>query len=348
MPARAYLTGVLLLAGCLASCSKPAEPPAASGAQPVRTATVALPTQAEPLTVVGRIAGKEELELAFKISGIIQQISVSAGQAVKAGELLASLDSTEIDARVSSARAQADKAARDLARAEELARKGVVPVQALQDARSQQELAQAALDTARFDQSHARITAPADGIILARRAEARETVAAGSPVLAMTRADSGWLLRAGLPDRLATRVQPGDPATVQVDGLPGQSLAGTVAFVGAASDPRTGTVAAEIHLTDPGQKLVSGWIGRATLQAGRHGSGQAVTVPPAAILEASGDRGHVFVVNPGQATVQRVEVTVGRLLPDGIEVTRGLEAGQTVVTEGAAWLRDGDPIVIMP
>lgn len=322
-------------------------PPAESTRQPVRLATVAPLQSPSFIDVSGRVEGKEELKLAFKVSGIIQQISVDTGDQVQPGQELARLDLVEINAQVRSAEEQAQKAARDLARAEQLNHKGVVSTQVMQDARSQFSMAQATLDSARFNLQHARIIAPSAGIVLAKLAESRETVAAGTPVISLNRADSGWVLRAGLADRQAVQVKPGDAVEVSLDAFPHAPLQGQVARLGASSDPRTGTVEAEIALNTAGRPLVSGWIGLARIHT-REGQGpRPLAVPVNALLEASGERAHVYVVDARDATAHRVDIRLGELRGEQVEVLEGLSAGQQVVSEGAAWLSDGTRVNVV-
>lgn len=330
----------------LFGCSQESAPPVAA-TQPVRVSQVAPLTASSYIDISGRIEGKEELKLAFKISGIIQEIPVNAGDVVRPGQELARLDQVEINAQVRNAEEQADKAARDLARAEQLNRKGVVSTQAMQDARSQFSMAQAALDAARFNQQHARITAPSAGVVLAKLAESRENIAAGMPVISLNRADSGWVLRAGLADRLAVQVHPGDQVDISLDAYPDKSLKGEVLRLGAASDPQTGTVEAEIGIQAPDLKLVSGWIGRARIHTATDSHTQALAVPLNAVLEASGERGHVYVAEGNPARAKRVEVRLGHLRGEQVEVLEGLNEGMQVVSEGAAWLSEGSPINVI-
>jgi multidrug efflux system membrane fusion protein len=341
---------LLVLLPLLVACNKqetasPATQPAA--AQAVRVTAVATLGASTAIPVAGRVEGKEEVRLAFKVSGIIQSITVDAGDSVKAGQVLASLDPVEIRANAEQAQTGADKARRDLTRAEQLNKQGVVSTQVLQDTRSQHSIAQAALESARFNLEHAVIVAPADGVVLAKLAEARETVAAGVPVISLGRADSGWVIRAGLADRLAVQVQPGDAVDIEVDALPASTLHGQVARLGAASDPRTGTVEAEITVDPAGHALVSGWIAHARIQASRPDvRPDALVIPANAVLEASSNRAHVYVWDKSTSTVQRADISVGALIGEQVVVTGGLQAGQQVVSEGAAWLRDGAAVVV--
>lgn len=338
-----FLPATLLLAACGEDSA-----PLPAG-QPVRLSTVGTAAGTEVITASGLVRAREELALAFKTGGILRELRVEAGQPVRAGQLLAALEMPELDAQLTQAEETLAKAERDLARASSLRERGLIAVQAEQDAQTQRDVAAAARDAARFNRTHAVISAPADGVVLQKLAEARETVAPGQPVLVVGRADRGWVLRAGLTDRDAVRVRPGQSATVTLDAWPAQRLNGTVRTVAAASDPRTGTVEIEVNLPANGQRLVSGLVGRVSLSpAPAAASKAALSVPLGALLEGNAGSAHVFVLAADRQHVARRTVKTGALGPARIEILAGLAPGEQVVSEGAAWLNDGDAVRILP
>lgn len=157
------------------------------------------------------------------------------------------------------------------------------------------------------------------------------------------------MLRAGLTDRDAVRVRPGQAATVTLDAWPAQRLNGTVRTVAAASDPRTGTVEIEVNLPASGLRLVSGLVGRVSLSpAPAAASKAALSVPLGALLEGNAGSAQVFVLAADRQHVERRTVKTGALGPARIEILAGLSAGEQVVSEGAAWLNDGDAVRILP
>ena len=164
---------------------------------------------------VGVLGPKDELSLGFKIGGVIERIEVDEGDAVRAGELLAVLDRTEIDAAVERAEQAADKAARDLARTRALYAEDVATLEQVEHSKTALNIARADLDAARFNARYARIEAPADGLVLrapgrtgrARRGGAtRSSSSAGSPRVGA--------VRAAVTDRDVVRLALGDAARV--------------------------------------------------------------------------------------------------------------------------------------
>lgn len=329
----------------LQACSE-APAPAAAQAQPVRVISAGSDSRAAVETATGLVGSQEETRLGFKTGGLISRINVEAGTRIRQGQVLAALDTTEIDAQVRQASESLAKARRDVDRAEQLFRKGVIAEQVAQDARTQVALGEATLSAARFNRQHAAIIAPASGVVLQRLAEPREVAAPGAPVLVVSRDDLGWVLRVGLNDKAATRVRVGDPAQIRLMAYPEQLIDTVVKEIGAASDPRTGTVSVSLSLPQRKDlRLIAGQVGEAVIQP-RSTSGQRITVPLGAILEGNGDQATVYVVGSDSKAARRA-VTVGQIQEDRVEVVSGLRAGERVVSEGAAWLNPGAPVRIL-
>jgi RND family efflux transporter MFP subunit len=337
---------LLALAGCATGRADDAPPPAATIA--VQTVQVGAADGVEPLVATGTLAAKEEVVLSFKVGGVIQSIAVHAGDRVRAGQRLATLGQAEIANQVAKARLARDKAARDLARVQALYADSVATLEQLQDATTGVDVAQADVGIAEFNQRYAVITAPADGFVLERSAEANQLVAPGAPVLRLRTAREGLVVRVGLPDRDAGRVRIGDAATVVFDAVPGQLLRGAVAQVGVGAAARTGTVEVEIRLRDlPADRvLASGLVGRATITPAPRGAAPARTaIPIEALVEAVGDTAIIFTVAQG-GVARRRQVVVTALEGAQVVLRDPLPAGTQVITAGAAFVVDGSRVTL--
>ena len=340
--------GAILLMGCNRDAPITVVPDA-----PVRVVSVDTVQVHGSVTATGQVRLGVEAPLSFKTAGIIAQMQVEAGQQVKLGQVLASLVMTDLDVQRTQAREQLAKTERDLARTESLRAKGMISQQAEQDVRAQREMARASLAAATFNHEQAVITAPSNGLILDKRADARETVAAGQPVVIFGRLDKGWVVRAGLPPTDAVHINVGDPVQVRLDTANEAAAAqnGKVRRVAAASDPRTGSIEVEVGLPSTKERLVSGMVARLEFSksAGNGAKKTAtVTLPLTAVLEGNGGQAKVFILTADKKKVQRIEVKTGQLINGGIEILAGLPADAMVVSEGAAWLSDGDAVRVLP
>lgn len=334
-----------LFGSLLVACS-PAPTPSSDLAQPVRVMTVGVEAAETTLHATGLLGYEEETRLSFKTGGLIQALTVDAGDRVRQGQVLARLDATELEAPFQQAAAATDKARRDLARAERLYQDGVLAEQQVQDARTQLQQAQAGLSAARFNRAQSEIRAAGDGVVLRRLAEPGETVAPGAPVLVLGRQDLGWVVRAGLSERDAVRVRVGDPASIRLRTRPDQVITSTVREVGAASDPRTGTVSVTLALP-AGDGYLSGQVADLEIRTRHDRTTPALTVPLKAVLEGDGSQAHVYVVLDN-TRVQRQAVTLGEIRADHVLVLDGLQPGMTVVSEGAAWLNPDSRVRVLP
>ncbi len=340
MSSARFIPIVLVIAACSGAAGK-SLPADRETAALVRVAPVTEATITPPVIATGVLGPKEEIALGFKIGGVIARVRVDPGASVTAGDTLAALDLSEIDAAVARAQSAAENADRDLARAKRLYVDSVVTLAQLQDAETGATAAQSDLATARFNRRYALIVAPASGVILRRDKEPGELVAPGAPVLVLGSSARGAVLRAGLADRDVVRVRLGDSAIVRFDALPDRQITGRVSEIAAAADPMTGTYRVEVRLPAT-VGLASGLVGRVEILT--RATRPVLLVPLDALLEADNDRATLFVWTNGHAARRAVQIAF--LAGDRAAVSSGLTAGEQVITEGAAYLRDGERVAV--
>lgn len=332
----------------LAGCGSDAEEAAAAPLRAVRIATVRNGPAEPPVLATGIAASRDEARLAFKVGGVIAAIEVREGDEVRAGQRLARIEAAEIDAAVAQAREALDKARRDLERGRKLFADDVVTREQLDDLGTAEAVARAQSDAARFNRRYAEITAPADGRVLARLAEPRELVQAGSPVLIVSASGSGTVLDVGLADRDALRVALGDTAEVRFDALPGRVFTAKVQEIARASDPRTGTWRCELAVDTAAAELpaFSGLIGRARIVPASSTAGTRSYLPIEALVEGDQAKARLYLFDPGTGTVKSAERSIAFVSGDEVALTEALPPGSQVVTDGAAYLRDGEAVQV--
>jgi membrane fusion protein, multidrug efflux system len=333
-----------LMGACRAARGTPAEAPGAQPAIGVRLAPVTDTTIVQPVTASGVLGAKEEVPLGFKIGGVVRSILVNAGDQVRAGQLLASLELPEIEGGVAKAEAALGQAERDLTRAEALYRDSVIPRSAWEGARTAAEVARADAEVARFNRRYATIMAPSAGTILARYAEPGQQIAGGTPLLLLASAERGQVLRVGLPDRDVVRVAPGDRARVRFAASGDAVVTGRVSQIAAQASPGTGTWSVEIRLDramSVGGALASGLIGAVEVTPRR--AEPVRLIPISALLEGDGDSAAVYIMNirGGDTLATRRMVRVAFLQGESAAVRDGLEGIDEVITDGSAYLADG-------
>lgn len=301
----------------------------------VQVVTVAPTNVAGAVQASGLVGYKREADLAFTAPGVIAALHVDAGDRVRRGQRLATLRRTTAGANADEAALARANAERDLARAEELFERGFV--------------SQAQLDNARLAVERARdssvLTAPADGIILRRRAEQAQSVAVGAPVLSFGEVGSGFVVRAPVASSAAARVRVDDVVTVRVSDLGGEARPGRVARIGAQGNQLTGAFEIEIEVPHT-EGLRSGMVAAVEIAAAPGASAaSAILVPTLSLLDARADQGVVYVVD-AQSLAHRRRVRTAGVTQDGVLVLEGLDAGDRVVSVGAAYVRDGEAVRI--
>jgi RND family efflux transporter MFP subunit len=330
--------GALLLSGC---GNKGA--PEAVHPTPVRIANASQGPAVPPIDTNGVVATKHEMRLSFKLGGLVRRIYVQQGETVKKGQRLAEIELTEVNAQVEQANQLAEKAARDLKRGENLYADQVISLEQLQDLKTQAALAAAQNRSAQFNLGYSVIEAPHDGVVLRKLVEERELVPAGSPVLLFGESDRGFVVRAALADREIVNVKLGDKGVIHMDAFPGQALVGTVVEVASAADERTGMFPVEVRFDIPPPRMVSGLVAR--LRLSPETSAPMLTyVPMSALVEGDGNRASVFVLDGGKA--QKRDVRVAFITADSIAIESGLAAGEPVITDGALFLENGEPVEV--
>jgi RND family efflux transporter MFP subunit len=324
---------------------------------PPRSVTVrTLQPAAEPdlVEAVGSLQAVRQATVSGKVMGTVTEIRKHAGDTVRKGETLLTIDARDVSGQVAQAEgawAQA-KAAAVLAetnfhRFEQLQLRGSASQLELDQARYQYDTARGAVEqaegavaAAKSYQSYAAMAAPFDGRVVDQLCQAGDLAAPGRPL--MTLEDPSRLrLFASLGAAQAETAVPGLEVSVRLPSAPDRLLRGKIAEVVPAADPATRSILIKIDL-DPDPALRSGLFATALLPAGQR---QVLRVPRSAVQQRGGITG-VFVAREGHAEFRMV---VLRGTNDGAEepeVLSGLSAGDQAIVEPPPGLEVGAPIEV--
>ncbi|MDP2215638.1 efflux RND transporter periplasmic adaptor subunit [Phenylobacterium sp.] len=337
------LAAIAGFASVLAACGGGAETPAAEAPPPaVEAAPVRAASVGTLITATGALARQREAQLSFRVPGVITELTVDEGDTVRAGQIIARLDPTAVEAGRQRAQVELDRARRDLERDQALFDKGFVSRQRIDDRKSALAAAEAAYASAAFDRRWATLTAPAAGVVLSRTAAAGQVVQPGQAVVTVADAGSPFVLRAPVPDRQAGRISAGAAAQVRVGD---QTLPGRVILMGGESGRGTGAVDVEIEIAAaPG--LRSGQVATAEITAAAASSTTAgfSRIPAEAIQEAQNGRAYVLRLEGDVA--RRTQVAFGGFDGDDALVS-GLAPEARVITAGGGFIGDGDRVQVV-
>jgi len=208
-------------------------------------------------------------------------------------------------------------------------------------------VAQAHLEKARVNLDYAKIVAPFDGVVTHRSYHPGSFIRSASdgshpPLLTVARTD---LMRVvvRIPDRDVVLTDPGDPATLAVDGLEGRSFEGKVARIASSEDPTTRTMRVEIDLPNPDGLLREGMYGRATI--GLTPPSKQLTIPVACVVKRSDKKqGVLNVIRDGKVSL--LNVALGAENGTLVEVESELAPNDEVVLRSNSPLEAGMPVVV--
>jgi membrane fusion protein, multidrug efflux system len=312
---------------------------------PVQLAQVTQVVRSEEIAASGLVASTDEARLSFKIGGIIQRILVKEGQRVSKGQLLATLDLTEINAQVAQAQYSVEKSERDFKRVQNMYKDTAATLEQMQNATTSFEVAQQNLQIAKFNQSFAKIVSPINGVVIKKMANEGELIGSSSPILFLNSSNaSDWVVRVGITDKDWTRLKIGDRASVTLDAYVDEPLSGTVAELAPIADPMNKLYEVEIKIAPNGKRLASGMFAKIALTPAQ--SRSYAVVPIEAIIEGSGKNAYVFVLDASRKKANKIPVTIGYIEKDKVLITNGLEGISEVITAGGAFLSDKTAVLV--
>ena len=265
-----------------------------SQARPVIVEYLSETKEPIPIEASGLLGSEAEMNLSFKVGGIIAQMNVEEGSRVRKGQTLAKLRTTEIDAQVVKAQQSRDKAERDLNRIKGLYADSAATLEQVQNLQTTFDVAKADLEIAQFNRSYARIVAPARGRVLKRFAESNELIGAGSPIFKLASDEGkGFILTIGVSDRDIIRVQMNDKAEVQFDAYPEKVFTAHVSEIAEAADPQTGTFEIELQVDPNGAILKNGFVGKVILFPSNEANYIKISLD--ALVEGSEDLANIYL-----------------------------------------------------
>ncbi len=291
----------------------------------------------------GKFTTDDETYLSFKIGGIIQKIFVKEGDKVKKGELLAILNTGEIDAMVQQAKLGYEKAKRDFERVGRLYKDSVATLEQLENAKTGFDLSSKQLSIAEFNRNYSEIRALKDGYILKRFVTEGQIVDVGMPILQTNGAGKGdWFLRTSISDKDWALSEINDIANIEIDAYPNKIIKGYIFRKSEGIDPYSGTFSIDIKLTGEYDiKPASGLFGKATIFTSK--KVESWVVPFDALLDSDGNNGYVFITNEGK-TAQMKKVNIVDFTKECVLIDAGLENSKYLIVSGNAYLKDNSKI----
>jgi multidrug efflux system membrane fusion protein len=322
--------------------------------RPVLTQTVKTGAAAARDVYSGELRARYETELGFRVGGKLVARPVDAGTRVSKGQVLARLDPEDAKLAAQSASAQLASAEGDLvlARAErerhaELLAKRFISQSAFDakqnalnaaEAKVEQARSQAALSTNQAQ--YTTLVADSDGVVVSVSAEPGQVLAAGQPVLRLARAGEKEVV-VNAPEGQLERFKVGAAVAITLWADNNTLFAGRIREVAGGADPTTRTYAVRVSAINPPAQAQIGMTANVVFPQQPDAS---LVLLPLSALAQDDAQAAVWVVDPKSSQVKLRRVAVGQYREDGVTITRGLEAGDIVVTAGVHKLRENQVV----
>ncbi|MDO8384979.1 MAG: efflux RND transporter periplasmic adaptor subunit [Polaromonas sp.] len=328
----------------------PAGAAAGSAGKPVavEAAKVEVATLVDDAQAVGSLRSRRSVVLRPEVSGRITQLNFTDGQRVRKGQVLVQFDDQLPMAQVQQGQAELSIAQANQKRNQELVAQNFVSQRSLDESAANLQVAQAKLSLARATASRLKIVAPFDGIVGIRMVNVGDYLKDGADIVNIEDIDA-LFVDFRLPERFQSKVQRGQVARVEVDALPGQKYTAVVQAIDPLIDANGRSVAVRACIDNRQLRLRPGMFARVNTVFGQRDN--ATVIPEEALLP-QGDSQFVIKLIPGADaqtwTTQRVPVQVGIRRPGTVEITGGLQAGDTVIRAGQQRVqRDGMKVSVV-
>ncbi len=351
--------GMILIAGLFMGCDKPSPPDTKSAVRPVKSFVVEQAGATAIRSFPARIDAGRKADLAFRVAGKVEQLSVKEGDHVEKGQLIATLDITDYKIAYNNRKANFDKTKKDYARAQELVKKGHISKMDYDRLEAEFKGARSALESAQQELNYTKLTAPFKGVIAKRHIESFEEVQAKQVILDLQ--DITTLeVKFDVPESQLRELQPDRespessrrqiPVKVRFSDLPGKSYPLTFREVSTKADAKTQTFQVSYTMQQVDDvTILPGMTATAIVDlSGFLNNGQRHLVPATAVVGDSNLESRAWVIDEQSMTVKSRKVKIGRLLGSRVEILEGLDPGERIVTAGTPFLLEDMQVRLLP
>lgn len=268
----------------------------------------------------GTVEASLMIPIAPKVAARLMTLNVDEGASVKAGDILAQLEDTDLQQAVVDAQAKLDLAGKDLARAQKLGKTGAISKEALDQAQATSDSARAALERAKAELGYLQLVAPQDGTIIRRDGEIGELITIGTPVFWIN-GGNNIRIETEVDEEDVGLVKPAQKVLISADAFPGQIFNGHVISITPKGDPVARSYRVRVGF-DGDAPLMIGMTAETNIITQEKDS--AILVPLTAVKD-----GKILKVTGGKA--QEIAVKTDIKSPQAIEITQGIIEGDVVV-----------------
>lgn len=308
----------------------------------VSTAKVSTAESTYSLRYSGTIEASQTIPLTFQTTGTIEKIYVEVGDIVKKGQLLASIDNSDMLNIYKVTLSKYDQAKDAYDRLKSVHDQGSLPEIKWVEMETSMEQAKSSLELSKNNLDKCNMRAPVDGIV------GRRNISPGQSALGASLAPieivqiETVLVKISVPENEIGKITKGQKAVFSVSALEGNQFEGVVINVSPVADVISRTYTVKISVQNLKYELKPGMVCDVMLNLNRETV--LLVVPYKAVSKDSDGKTFVFIVSPDGMRAIKQNVTVGNYSESGIQVLSGLTPGQVVVSAGCEKLTDNSLI----
>jgi membrane fusion protein (multidrug efflux system) len=303
----------------------------------------------DTLSAIGTMAAVQGVTVSADLAGTVEKIYFDSGQSVRAGDVLAVLDTRQEQAQMAAFEAQRELAQRTFDRMQGLLNEKVISRAEFDQATAEHRQTDARVGEVRAVIQRKTIRAPFSGILGIRKVNLGQYLAGGDPLVTLQSLNPIYV-NFGVPQQSAAQLPAGRLVRVTSDALADAEWTGKVTAIDSVVDPATRNIQLQATLANPNGKLRPGMVVQAEVALG---TGRAVMALPASAISYAPYGDSVFVVadlkdDHGRAYkgVRQQFVKLGPARGDQVAVLSGIKPGDEVVTSGVFKLRHGAAVQI--
>jgi RND family efflux transporter MFP subunit len=329
-----------LLIGCKQTTDTSMSP--SEKAIAVTTIKIQQSKNASILKYSGTIEASQTIPLTFQTSGTIEKVYVQEGDAVKKGQLLATVDKSDMQNIYNAALSKYQQAKDAYDRLKTVHEQGSLPEIKWVEMISNLEQAKSSMELSKNNLDKCNMRAPEDGIIGQRNIEpGQASIGLSSAPLDLVKIEN-VLVKIAAPENEISKISKGIKASFKVSALNEKQFEGVVTNISPVADAISRTYNVKINVKNTNLELKPGMVCDVTIDLKNEKA--LVIIPYNAVTTDDNGNTFVFVVSTDNKTVKKQEITTGSYCGTGIEVLNGLAIGETIVVEGKEKLSENSLI----
>ncbi len=335
------ITSMLFITVLLVSCSDDTPKRKQARSQLVQAITVSNAPMLTEHILSGSLEARHSVEIYNQEEGLIVSLLVYEGDVVEKDQLLVELDARLISAELNKAKIAHRQAALDYTRLKKLRKKRLTTDDALAQAKTSLELAQAEETVLQTRYQFTRLKAPFAGVITERLKDSGDVVQKYSHILSLS--DISQLkVKLSISELLLPNIRSGQKVSVRIDALGNKAYPAILTRLYPTIDNATRQGTVEIRLNAPPQNTLPGQLVQVILP-------DKTTVKlhiPLVAVKHNNEGSYVYTIKNNKAI--QTQIITGKQVGSQIEVLSGLKQNDKVITQGFLGLSNNKPIKIIP